>query len=313
VLVKGQKGNRFQLFEDNPGKYEAWDIVATYRDHEINITGNATLKVDEQGPIRASLLLKKTFLKSSVRQRISLYAGSRMIHFETSIDWKERKRLLKVGFPVEITADCASYDIAYGNMTRANHSNNPYAAARFEVPAHQWMDMSQSDYGVSLLNDCKYGHEANGKLMRLSLLKGATFPNHKADIEVHHFTYVFYPHAGGWREAGTNEYAQDLNNPLLARFLAREPAEQQHSFMQLSTPKLTLEAIKQSEDHKDLVVRVTERYNSLVNATLTFDRPVKRAWACNLMEDNQKALKVSGNEVEFTATPFEAVTIRVAF
>ena len=204
VIVSGERGNRFQLYEDIPGKYDAWDIVASYAEHEIDISGDATLVVDETGPLRASLRLEKSFLNSSITQRISLSAGSRQLVFETVVDWAERQKLLKVGFPLEINATHATYDIAYGNLQRPTHRNTSYDAAKFEVPAHQWMDVSQGDYGVSLLNDCKYGHEANGKTIRLSLLKGSVFPDESADLGQHHFTYALYPHAGSWEEAGTD-------------------------------------------------------------------------------------------------------------
>ena len=194
IICSGQVGNRFQLFEDQPGKYDAWDIVATYTEHELALPGDSQLVIAETGPLRASLLLEKSFLDSSIKQRISLYAGSRQLEFETVIDWVERQKLLKVAFPVNINTLTATYDIAFGNIERAAHRNTPYDAARFEVPAHQWMDMSEGNYGIALLNDCKYGHEADKRLMRLTLLKGSIYPDPTGDLETHHFTYSLYPH-----------------------------------------------------------------------------------------------------------------------
>jgi len=313
VLVAGEVGNRLQMFEDTPGHYDAWDLADTYRDHEIDIAGGGTLSVDENGPVRASLLLEKPVGRSKVRQRISLYAGSRQLVFETHIDWVERQRILKVGFPVEINTTYATYDIAFGNMARPNHRNTPYDAARFEVPAHQWMALSQGDYGVSLLNDCKYGHEADGKLMRLSLLKGSIYPDPEADKEAHDFTYALYPHAGSWREAGTIREALNLNCPLLARFVAQAPAEADHSFIRCDAPGVTLEAVKRAEDGEGLVVRLVERLNGRARGRLVFDRPVRKAWSCNLMEEKEDRLKVRDGAVEFVAKPYEIVTVRAAF
>ena len=217
VLVDGQAGNRFQLFEDMPGKYDAWDIVASFADHEIALPRAATLTADECGPVRASLRLEKPFFNSRITQRISLYTGARQLVFETHIHWQERQKLLKVGFPVEVNASYATYDIAFGNLKRSMHRNTSFDAAKFEVPAHQWMDVSDGGYGVSLLNDCKYGHEAHGKLIRLTLLKGSVYPDPEADLGDHDFTYVLYPHAGSWEEAGTPQHALDLNSPLAWR------------------------------------------------------------------------------------------------
>jgi alpha-mannosidase len=199
VLVDGEHGNRFQLYEDRPGNYDAWDIVATYVEHELPLGGSCQLTVDEQGPLRASLKLVRQFHGSSLTQRISLTADSRALTFETVVDWTERQRLLKVGFPLAVNGRRATYDMAYGNIERPTHRNTSHDAARFEVPAHWWMDMSEGAYGVALLNDCKYGHEANGHWMRLTLLKGSIHPDPVADLETHHFTYVLYPHMGDWR------------------------------------------------------------------------------------------------------------------
>ena len=177
VLTEGTCGNKFQLYEDRPGHLDAWDIVPTYEEKELPITGDATLTIDETGPLRASLKLVRHCYDSTITQRISLTSESRILMFETEVDWHERQRLLKVGFPLDVSARHATYDIAYGNIERPTHRNTSYDAARFEVPAHWWMDISESGYGVALLNDCKYGHEANGSLMRLTLLRGSTSPD----------------------------------------------------------------------------------------------------------------------------------------
>jgi len=313
VLVRGGKGNSFQLFEDTPGKYDAWDIVETYMDHPIDISGGARIGVDERGPLRASLRLEKKFGGSRLVQRISLCAGARALVFETSIDWVERQRLLKVAFPVEINASYATYDIAYGNMPRANHTNTSHDRARFEVPAHQWMDLSQHDYGVSLLNDCKYGCDVHGKVMRLTLLKGSISPDPKADMENHLFAYALYPHAGDWCAGGTVAEAMAFNSPMLvlprsARSAAKVSGS---SLLGCTAGNLRLEAVKRSEDGKALVVRLVDRHNASTKAKLIFDRPVKAAWSCDLTEKPEKKLRTRGNSVVFTGRPYEILTLRV--
>jgi alpha-mannosidase len=314
VIEAGQAGNRFQLYEDTPGQYEAWDIAATYVDHEVALSGGGRLRVDEEGPVRASLLLERPIAASRLRQRISLAAGSRLLEFETEIAWVERQRLLKVNFPVAVRSLVATYDIAYGNMTRPTHRNTPFDAAKFEVPAHLWMDLSQADYGVSLLNDCKYGHECKGNVMRLTLLKGATRPDPEADKETHHFTYALYPHAGAWREARTNAAALAMNVPMLARRVAAPPAGgTSHSFLACDAPGVALEAVKRAEDGPDLIVRLVEREGALARGRVTFDRPVRKAWSCNLMEEKESPLLADGASVKFAARPYEIVTVRAAF
>ena len=313
VLVRGGKGNNFQLFEDTPGKYDAWDIVETYMDHPIDISGGGKVSVDERGPLRASLRLEKKFGGSKLVQRISLCADSRELVFETSIDWVERQRLLKVAFPVEINASHATYDIAYGNMPRATHRNTSHDRARFEVPAHQWMDLSQHDYGVSVLNDCKYGCDVHGKTMRLTLLKGSISPDPKADMENHMFTYALYPHAGDWRVGGTVAAAMAFNSPMLVlpRRTGSATKAAGRSLLGCTAGNVRLEAVKRSEDGKALIVRLVDRHNASTRAKLVFDRPVRAAWSCDLTEKPEKKLRVSGNTVAFTGKPYEIVTVGV--
>jgi alpha-mannosidase len=311
VLVAGQMANRFELFEDTPGTFQAWDIVDTFRDHPIDIAAPVSLSVDEQGPVRASLLLRRPCAGSHIRQRISLYAGDRRVVFETEIDWRERQRLLKVAFPVEINSRVATYDIAFGNMTRANHRNTPHDAARFEVPAHWWMDLSQGDYGVSLLNDCKYGHECDGKLIRLTLLKGPMYPDPESDKGTHRFTYALYPHAGDWRAANTIAKAAELNQPLTARAVAKAPASASKSYISCDSQGVTLEAVKRSEDGKDLIIRVVERHNTAARRKLTVAWPIASAWSCNLMEEDEQQLKPEASSVYFNLGPYEIKTLRL--
>jgi alpha-mannosidase len=323
VLVAGQRGNEFQLFEDTPGKYDAWDIVETYKDHPVDMSAATTsVAVEETGPLRASLRMEKAFHGSKVVQRIWLAAGGRELSFETLVDWTERQRLLKVAFPVEINANFATYDIAYGNIARANYPRNSHERARFESPCQQWMDLSQADYGVSVLNDCKYGCDVAGKTMRLTLLKGSISPDPEADKERHSFTYVLYAHAGDWRAARTVERAMNLNSPMhaaTARSAGLKVRDGQN-FLAIEGPSaggLTLEAVKLSEDVYDgaageLVVRVVERHNATAKAALVLPRAVKAAWRCNLMEEKELELPVEGGRIAFTAWPHEIVTLRAA-
>ena len=274
-------------------------------DHPIDIAGQARLAMDERGPVRASLRLEKKIGASKLVQRISLCAGSRRLEFETQVDWVERQRLLKVAFPVAINAAFATYDIAYGNMPRPTHRNTSYDRAKFEVPAHQWMDLSQGDYGVSVLNDCKYGCDVLGQTMRLTLLKGSVFPDPKADIETHRFTYALYPHAGDWRTGQTIPEAMTLNHPALVRPVRARSVKitDGESLFIGTAPNLTLEAVKRSEDGKHLIVRLVERHNAATTAELVFPRPIKSAWSCNLMEKIEQRLAVDGCRVKFSAKP----------
>lgn len=309
VLREGEHGNRFQLYEDQPGKYDAWDIVASYVEHELPIVGDFSLTVEDEGALCGSLKLVRECYQSTITQIIRLEAQSRCLTFETEIDWHERQRLLKVGFPVAINTRHATYDIAYGNMERANHRNTSHDAARFEVPAHWWMDMSEHGYGVALLNDSKYGHEANHHWMRLTLLKGSISPDPVADKEVHHFTYALYPHIGDWREADVIGAATALNVPLYTQRTIQAVTE--YSFIHCDATNITLEALKQSEDGESLIVRLVEQHNQRTRTTLTFDRSLTTIYRCNLMEEIEEEIQVEDNQVTLTIQPYEIVTLAI--
>ena len=214
VLPTGAVANQFQAFEDRPKQWEAWDVDIFYDDRMWLAEPAESIRVAEAGPLRATLEIRRRILHSGYTQRISLAADSPRLDIETTIDWRERHILLKVAFPVDILAPAATYEIQYGNVQRPTHRNTSWDWARFETCAQKWADLSEGGYGVSLLNDCKYGHDIHGNVMRLSLLRSPTYPDPEADQGEHRFTYSLLPHAGGW-EAGTVAEAYALNDPLV--------------------------------------------------------------------------------------------------
>ncbi len=309
VLWNGQAGNVFEMYEDMPGKYDAWDIVETYRDHPIALDGETSLSIDERGPLRASFLLRRRFHASTLTQRISLAADGRQLEFETLIDWQERQRLLKVAFPVDINAREATYDIAYGNITRPTTVNDPQEQARFEVNAHLWMDVSQHDYGVAILNDGKYGCDIRDRRMRLTLLKGSIHPDPDADREVHHFRYALRPHADGWREAGIIAAALAFNQPHVV--IAGTAGEDLAPLFDIRAPGMTLEAVKRSDDGQDVILRLVERHNAAVRGQVICPRPLAGAWRCTVLEEQPSELSWEGSTVSFTARPYQIITLRL--
>ncbi len=214
VLPHGAVANQFQAFEDRPMFWDAWDIDTYYDDRMWLAAPAESIRVVETGPLRATLEIKRRILNSTYKQRISLTRHSPRLDIETSIDWRERHILLKVAFPVDILSPMAIYEIQWGNVQPPTHRNTSWDWARFETCAHKWVDISEGGYGVSLLNDCKYGHDIQGHVFRLSLC-AARPSDPEADQGEHHFAYCLYPHAGGWDES-TQREAYALNDPLIA-------------------------------------------------------------------------------------------------
>ena len=257
--------------------------------------------------------IKRRILNSEVTQRISLRRNSARLDFDTTVDWKERHTMLKVAFPVDVLAPQATYEIQWGNVQRPTHRNTSWDWARFETCAHKWVDLSEGDYGVSLLNDCKYGHDIHDNVMRITLLRSPTMPDPAADLGTHQFTYSLYPHSGSWDERVQAE-AYALNDPIVVYRAEKGAAVKQaglEPLVSVSSPNLVVETIKQAEDGDGIVVRLYESHRSRGPAALRFAFPVKAAWETNLLEETERELEVVGNEVRFDVRPFQILTVKV--
>ncbi|MFN8483022.1 MAG: glycoside hydrolase family 38 C-terminal domain-containing protein [Anaerolineae bacterium] len=311
VLAPGQAGNVFQAFEDRPLANDAWDIDIFYTDKMWPAEPATSIQVVESGPLRATLEIRRQILHSATTQRVSLTAGSPRLDFDTHIDWRERQTLLKVAFPVDILASHATYDIQFGNIARPTHANTSWDWARFEVCAHKWADLSEGDYGVSLLNDCKYGHDIHDNVLRLTLLKSAISPDPEADQGEHTFRYSLLPHVGDWRGATVAEgYAVNVE-PVVWAGQGAAAAATTVSLVAVDRPGVVIETVKAAEDGRGLIVRLYESQRGRGEVTLETALPLAAAERTNLVEDPEAALAVEGHRVRFPIRPYEIVTLRL--
>lgn len=316
VLADGERGNVLQAFEDKPLAHDAWDIDIFYQDKMWEVDDLSAVRVLEEGPLRAVLELRRRFRGSTIVQRITAYAHTPRVDVVTEADWHERHTLLKVAFPVAVHAPRATYEIQFGALERPTHWNTSWDYARFEVVGHRWADLSEGNYGVSLLNDCKYGHDIKGHTMRLTLIKCATAPDPEADQGQHRFTYALYPHAGDWR-SGTVPEAAALNDPLLAVAApsaapaGRSALPAAMGLVSCSANHVVIDTVKAAEDGNGLIVRVYEAYNQRGPAALQFATAPAAVWECNLMEENEQPLEVDGQGFSFAIKPFQIRTFRV--
>lgn len=319
LLPPGAIANQFLAFEDRPLESDAWNIDLFYEDRCWPAAAAEAVRVVECGPLRAALEIRRRVRSSLVVQRIVLALDSPCLTFETHVDWREQHTLLKVAFPVAVLAPAATYEIPWGSIARPTHRNTSWDWARFEVCAQKWADLSEGGYGVSLLNDCKYGYDVHANVLRLTLLRSPTEPDPDADQGEHRFTYSLLPHAGGW-EDGTPAAAYALNDP--PRVHAAAPAAEPAScgpltFIQCEPPGVIVETLKQAEDGQGLIVRLYESRRSRGPVTLTTTLPIAQAWRCDLLEQDQPAgadpLEIDGRCLRFNILPFEIVTLRLAF
>jgi len=323
VLPDGAIANQIQAFEDRPLNPDAWDIDIFYDDKTWLAEPADSVRVVEGGPLRATLEIRRRILNSEYVQRISLAHNSPRLDFDTTIQWRERHILLKVAFPVDVLSPQATYEIQWGNIQRPTHRNTSWDWARFEVAAQKWVDLSEGGYGVSLLNDCKYGHDIHGNVIRLSLLRSPTDPDPKADWGEHQFAYSLLPHQGRWDERTIAE-AYALNDPLIVRARkgpqtmdkGRRTNDQAFvigpsSFVRVAPPNVVIETIKQAEDGQGWMVRLYESQRRRGRFTLTTAFPLAEAWRTNLLEQNQERLDCADNRLTAYTKPYQILTLRL--
>lgn len=312
VVQPGKTLNHIVMYEDKPIYFDNWDIDIYYTEKSWNVDSIESMEWTEIGRVRAVLEIRRKASKSTFVQKVIFYADQRRIEFQTHVDWKEHQTLLKVHFPVAVHTDEATFDIQFGNLTRKTHSNTSWDVARFESCGQKWMDLSEGHYGVSLMNDCKYGHSVKDSNMALTLIKSGIEPNPVTDQEEHDFTYAIYPHAEGWRAAGTVAESYKLNQPLLVQTGAAGDVKRDGvSFASVDAANVILETVKRAEDGNGIILRMYESENSFTKAKLTVDADFTKAYVCNLLEEEEQEADVNGKEISVTLKPYEVVTIKV--
>lgn len=309
ILQEGKKGNALVMYEDKPMYYDNWDIDIFYTEKSWPVQEVESMKWTEMGEVCAVLEIRRRASNSIFEQKILFYAHSRRIDFRTKVDWKEHQTLLKVHFPIAVHTDEATFDVQFGNLTRKTHSNTSWDVARFESCGQKWMDLSEGHYGVSLLNDCKYGHSVKDSVIGLSLIKSGIEPNPVADQELHVFTYALYPHGEGWQAGGTVAESYRLNQPLLAVLHAAEAPE--YSFASVDAPNVVIETVKKAEDGNGVIIRMYESENSLTHGKLTVGGSWTKAYSCSLLEENERELTLEGGRIDVTWKPYEILTVRI--
>lgn len=305
-------GNCIELYEDRPYDFDGWEL-SQYHKHKCRTITEISSITQFNDNVCGGFVITRKFSNSVLVQRIVLYSDIPRIDFETDIDWHEDNVVLKAFFPVNVFATKATYDIQFGNIERPTHRNTSWDQAKFEVCAHKWADVSDYGYGVSLLNDCKYGYSVEENNMRLTLLKAANDPNPESDRGKHHFTYSLLPHKGDFRVGGVIKEAYILNNPLRSVVAngQRGTLPAQYSVVQCDKDNVVIDTIKKAEEGDDIVVRMFESYNCVCDTIVTFGFDVKCAYLCDMLENEETELDVINNQVCITLRNYEIVTIKV--
>ncbi len=316
VVRPDRPANVFQAFEDRPVEFDAWNIDLFINDRQWPAEPVESATIIEDGPVRASIEFRRRLGASTITQRVRLCRGDRRIDFVTSVDWQERHTMLKVAFPVGVLAQFATHEIQWGNVARSTHTNSSWDWAQLETCAHKWVDLSEGDYGVSLLNDCKYGHDVKADVLRLTLLRSTTSPDPDADRGRHDFTYSLFSHAGDWRN-GTVAAAYHLNDEVIVRPVtgrdACADAPALAPLVAVDQPNVVIETVKQAEDGNGIIVRLYEHHRCRGRVALTAGFPITHAERCDILEQPLvgESCSLDANVVGFEVTPYQIVTLRL--
>ena len=313
-LAPNACGNQLQAFADNPKDYDAWNIdpgtldVAPYtfpKADSVELAGDR---------IHPAVRVTRTWQKSKFVQTISLHADQ--VDIDNEIDWHESHVLLKAAFPLSVSSDHATYEIPYGSIERTTKRTNSWEKAQFEVPAMRWADLGDGAHGLSVINNSKYGYDAAGNVLRLTLLRSPKWPDPDAEMGHHHFNFALYPHAGTWQQALTVRHGWEYNYPLTAVVTTAHPGSlpASHSFASVSPDNVVLTAVKKAEDTNSLIFRAYEWAGNA--STVDFHVPpgATAATVTNMMETPEgNALTIAGDTIKAPIKPFEILTIRVGY
>jgi len=322
VIAEKDEANQLLLFRDVPVGYDAWDIDPYYSEEPPEHGRLISTEVKERGPLCVSLVQERQISKSTITQEIRLYKDSRLIEFKTRVEWREDRRMLKTRFPLNIHGEHAQFDIQFGNISRPAKKNTSWEQVQYEVFAHKWVDLAESGYGVALLNDCKYGHNACRNTVELTLLRSPVDPDPLRDRGIHSFTYALYPHTGDFRTGGVIPVSYFLNYPVVQQVsseaeLAKSSAAslENRPLFSVNEPNVVLETVKKAEVDEAIVLRFYESFGRRGKIRLQTPFAVSRAREADLLENDLEDLSVKRGErestVDFSVKPYEIKTLKL--
>lgn len=300
--------NLFRLFKETPHSMSSWVIGNIEK--VVNLCDSPEIEVLEEGPVRVVLGINRSFSESRIEQKIILYRDLERIDFVTKIDWQEKGSqkegipMLRVFFHLDFASTEATFEIPFGHVKRS--------ALGEEMPALRWIDVSKADYGVSLINDCKHGYQAEGNSISLTLLRSPYEPDALPDIGMHDIGYAIYPHNGKWKKDGTIRKAAEFNQPLLAQWQKVQGGNLTSSFglLNLEPSNLVVSGLKKTEDDKGIILRFYEVEGKKMTATLVSSLPLTSCTETNLLEEKERNdLSLTGGKVRIKVLPFEIRTL----
>ena len=313
LLPAGAVGAVLELAPDHPVRYDAWDLESWTPGlgEAVSAAGDAdvTVAVIEDSPLLGRVRVTRRFGPSTAIVTYTLRAGSPRLDIGVELDWQHREHLLSMAFPLDVHTDTAACDIQFGHARRPTHASSSWDAAKFEVCAHRYVDVSEPGFGVAVLNDGRYGHGLFGGRVRVSLARGAQYPDPDADRGHHAVRLALFPHGPGLDEVVAE--AERFNAPV--RVVSGCATALPDPVVTLIGDGVEIDAIKLADDpdETDLIVRLHESVGNRTRVTVRCDNRILAASRCNLLEEPESGLEVGDGICAFTVMPFELVTLRL--
>ena len=310
IVKAGKRFNEIRVFEDINFQYQNWDINEYHKSKSWSMGELVSMNPIIDGT-RAGMKIKRKYLNSVFEQTVWIYSLLDRIDFETNVDWHEHDQLVKAIFPINVNSSKATYDIQFGNVERPTHSNTSWDEARFEVCAHKWADVSDSSYGVSVINDSKYGYSCVGSEMALTLIKCSTYPNKEADQGIHEFTYSVLPHGGDFRFC-TIPRAFVFNQPFDGVEVKKQSGAlpSKFSFVSTASDNIVIDTVKKSEDGSAYIIRLFDAYNSSGKIKLDFGIEVKNLSLCDMLENEIDSVDIYNSSAIIMVNNYEIITLK---
>lgn len=312
VLKPNTVGNELRVYADFPDDFDAWEWQDISRNEYVAVTDFESADVIDDGA-RCGIRIVRPYMHSKITQTVWFTDSSAQIDFETLVDWHDNHKMLKAVFPVDINTDKATYEIQFGTVERPTHTNTSWDYAKFEVCAHKFADISEGGYGVSMLNDCKYGHDIHDGVMQLSLLRSPTYPNTESDQGEIEFTYSIYPHCGNFSECDTIRRAYYLNYPMSAVVANGNGNSIPTAYSAISVDRdnVICETVKEEENGNATVIRLYESRNIRTHFTIALGIDAEKAYLCDLMENELSGLEIKNGKIDLDINGFEILTVKV--
>lgn len=308
------KGNILTISLDKCIHETAWNLEINYKKKMWELKNAESIELVEDNDLRKVIRVVRKFNKSTITQDYILYADADDIVFDTTVDWHETDKVLKAGFEAAVIDTDATYDIAHGTVRRPTHYNTDYDFTRYEVAAHKWADLSEGDYGCSIINDCKYGYDIHDSHIRITLMRAPTCPDRTGDHGINTFRYAFLPHANDWRNV-TIKRALSFNIPCWAKYNAQATdgkLASDFSFIEVNKDNLTVEALKEAQDGNGYIIRIAEEKQQRGKATIKLGFDFGKVIETNMIEENKdNVIDVKDNSFSFEFKPFEVKTFRI--